>query len=104
MVLNASRESPPNVIGRNIVSAFDDSLPHATDGFAHIRDPDEVQLDLITALLRLFEHEVRGSVDSGGTEPPPAAVTTNGPIFLRKTMMFSVTSSIDSRILTRHGC
>jgi len=38
------------------------------------------------------------------TEPPPAAVTTNGPIFLRKTMMFSVTSSIDSRILTPHGC
>ena len=42
-VLNASSEPLPDVVDRNIVTAFDHSLADATDGFAHIRNPDEMQ-------------------------------------------------------------
>ena len=38
------------------VTAFDDSLAHAADRFAHIGNPDEMQFDRVPLLLRVFEN------------------------------------------------
>ena len=54
--MNASIKSPPNIVYRDIVSTFDDSLANASDRFAHIRNPDEMQLDRVAVLLRLLEN------------------------------------------------
>lgn len=54
-VFDASSKSSPDVRGWNMVPAFDDSLPNAPNRFAHIGNPDEVQLDFVAALLRLLE-------------------------------------------------
>lgn len=63
-MLNASSESPPDIVDWNIVAAFDDSLADATDGFAHIGNPNGMQLDPVTALLRFFEnHHVSFSTE-----------------------------------------
>jgi hypothetical protein len=60
-MLDTSSKSPPDVVGWDIVATFDNSLPHPTDRFTHIRNPDEVQLDLIASLLRVFENVNVGS-------------------------------------------
>ncbi len=54
-MLNTSPESAPDVVGWNIVAAFDDSLADTTNRLAHIGNPNEMQLDPIATLLRLFE-------------------------------------------------
>lgn len=55
-MLSASRKSSPNVFRRNIVSAFDHSLANSTDGFADVRDLDEMQLDGVAVFSRIFEN------------------------------------------------
>jgi len=55
-VMNASAKSSLDVLGGNIVAAFDHSLADATDCFANIGNPNEMQFDRIAALLRLFEN------------------------------------------------
>jgi hypothetical protein len=67
-MLNAPGESPSDIGHRNIVAAFDDSLSHAADGFAHIRNPDEVQLDRVAELLRVLESPDVGSPAESGFE------------------------------------
>lgn len=61
-MLTAPGEPPPNIIHRDIVSAFDDSLPHAPNRFAHVWNPNEMQFDGVAALFRLLEQiHVRSS-------------------------------------------
>jgi hypothetical protein len=54
-MFNATSEPSTNIVGGDIVTAFDHSLLHATDCFANIGNPNEMQFDRIAALLRLFE-------------------------------------------------
>jgi hypothetical protein len=52
-MLKASSKSSPDVISRNVVSAFDHSLSSAADRFAHIWNPDNMQLDSVVLPLSL---------------------------------------------------
>src|SRR6478736_4588724 len=55
-MLKASSKSAPDVISRNVVSAFDHSLSSAADRFAHIWNPDKMQLDSVASPLRFLEN------------------------------------------------
>jgi len=55
-MLKASSKSSPDVISRNVVSAFDHSLSSAADRFAHIWNPDKMQLDSVASPLRFLEN------------------------------------------------
>jgi hypothetical protein len=54
-VAYASSESPADVVGWDIVPTFDDSLADATDRFAGMGNPDEMQFNCAATLLRIFE-------------------------------------------------
>jgi hypothetical protein len=67
-MLTTPGEPPPNIIDWDIVSTFDHSLAHAANRFAHIGNPNEVQLDLIATLLRLLENLQVGPPAQSGFE------------------------------------
>jgi hypothetical protein len=55
-MLKASSKSSPDVVSRNVVSPFDHSLSSAADRFAHIWNPDNMQLDSVASPLRFLEN------------------------------------------------
>ena len=55
-MLRAPRKPSPDVFDWNMMSAFEHTLTHAANRFAHIWNPDEMQLDIAAAPHRFCEN------------------------------------------------
>src|SRR6476659_10250014 len=66
-VFDAPAKAPPNIRDGDMVSPFFNPLPDTLDAFLRIRNPEEMELDLIIApLLRPFKQaHVRASAKCG---------------------------------------
>lgn len=79
-MLDTAPKPAPDVLGGHEVSAFTDALADSPDRSPRIRYPDEVQLDDVTAPLRLLQNIRVGRplrVDSSAKRSPPPIISPN---------------------------